>query len=367
MQLSIPPNNNKETAMSKIFYGIDFHKNTSTIYASFQDGTQAEKPVTIRSEKLLEHFSNRQGVIAIEATGGSNDKALKLREQGHEVKIVETNQFKAIGINGKKTDFRDAEALATVLRLNAVPEVYLRSLYARQLKSLLKSREIVVKTRTSFISHIRGTLREYGEVFPTGIENFWKQAPQAIARMECGFIKSSLEVLLEQCRELKEQERQVEVHLRDYAKNDPRVERLKSVKGVGDITAYSLIAVSDDIHRFESAKQFASYLGLTPSVSSSADKTFMGSITKSGPELSRRCLIHGARSWLKTSDPSDKHWVWAKQLEKNKNKNKAVVALAHRMSRICYAILRDESYYKKNYKSGIAIEGNVEAASLQVG
>ncbi|MCB9025014.1 MAG: IS110 family transposase [Bdellovibrionaceae bacterium] len=339
--------------MKQIFYGIDFHKNTSTIYASFQDGTQAEKPITIKSDRLLEHFSNRKGIIAIEATGGSNDKALKLREQGHVVKIVETNQFKAIGINGKKTDYRDAEALTTVLRLNAVPEVHLRSLYARQLKSLLKSREAVVSTRTRFISHIRGTLREYGVVFPTGIENFWKFAGKGIAAIDCGYVKESLEMLLEQCRQLKEQEKKIEQHLKEYSKDDPRIGRLKSVRGVGDITAYTLVAVSDDVHRFGNAKQFASYLGLTPSVSSSADKTFMGSITKSGSEMARRCLIHGARSWLKTEDPHDKHWVWAKNLEKNKTKNKAIVALAHRMSRICYAILRDESQYNRNYKSKV--------------
>ena len=336
--------------MSTIFYGIDFHKNTSTIYAAFQDGTQAERPVTIRSERLLEHFSNRKGVIAIEATGGSNDKALRLREQGHEVRLVETNQFKAIGINGKKTDYRDAQALATVLRLNAVPEVHLRSLYARQLKSLLKTREIIVTSRTSYINHIRGTLREYGIVFPSGIEGFWKYAGQGIARIESGAIRTGLEVLLEQCRILKFQEKQIEARLKEYTREDSRVSRLKSVRGVGDITAYALISVSDDIHRFGSAKQFASYLGLTPSVSSSADKVFIGSITKSGSELARRCLIHGARSWLKTDDPQDKHWRWAKKLEKSKNKNKAVVALAHRMSRICYAILRDESFYNRNYR-----------------
>ena len=149
---------------------------------------------------------------------------------------------------------------------------------------------------------------------------------------------------------IKKQEQEVETRLKEHTKNDLRVERLKSVRGVGDITSYALICASDDIHRFPNAKQFASYLGLTPSVSSSGGKTFMGSITKSGSELARRCLIHGARSWLRTDDPKDKHWRWAKKLEKSKNKNKAVVALAHRMSRICYAILRDESLYDKNHR-----------------
>jgi transposase len=351
MPKGIPPHN-KGDDMSSIFYGVDFHKNTSTIYAVYQNGEIAEKPITIQSERLLEHFSNRKGVIAIEATGGSNEKVKRLREQGLDVKLVETNQFKAIGINGKKTDYRDAEALAKALRLEAIPEVYLKSDYARKLKSLLKGREMVVTSRTSFINHIRGTLREYSINIPTGIENFWKQAGQSITKIPCDFTRRHLENILNQCHELKKQQQELEENLKFYTSDDPRVERLKTVKGVGDITAYTLIATSDDIHRFPIAKEFASYLGLTPSVSSSGGKTFMGSITKSGPELARRCLIHGARAWLKTQDDGDKHWRWAKKLEQSKHKNKATVALAHRMARICYAILRDESYYIKNYEAG---------------
>ena len=189
--------------MSTIFYGIDFHKNTSTIFAVYKDGKEAEKEVTIRSGQILNHFSNRKGAIAIEATGGSNDMVQRLRDQGHEVSLVETNQFKAIGINGKKTDSRDAKALATALRLDAIPKVHLRSLYARQLKSLLKTREILVSSRTNYINHIRGTLREYGLSFPAGIQNFWKQAGQNIASLECGLVQAGLEVLLEQCQVLK--------------------------------------------------------------------------------------------------------------------------------------------------------------------
>lgn len=334
----------------KIFYGIDFHKNTSTICAVFQDGKEAERLQTIQTSRLLEHFSNRKGEIAIEATGGSNHIVQSLRNQGHVVKIVETNQFKAVGVNGKKTDDRDARALAKAIRLDAVPEVHLRSLFARELKSLLKSRDGVVTTRTSFINHIRGTLREYGITFAAGVENFWRNAPQGIAKLESELIKQTLEQLLEQCRLLKEQERQIEERLKVHAGEDERVKKLKTVKGVGDITAYALVAVTDDISRFESAKEYASYLGLTPSVSASANKTFMGAITKSGSELARRCLVHGARAWLKIDDPGDGNWRWAQRIKEKKGMNKATVALAHRMSRICYAILRDESVYVKNYR-----------------
>ena len=251
---------------------------------------------------------------------------------------LQTNQFKAIGINGKKTDDRDAKALCQSLRLGALPEVYLKTDYSRQLKSLLKVRDQLVQTRTSFINHIRGILREYNITMNTGVENFWKQAPQSINRLEIPLIRTHLRSLLDKCIELRVEEKEVEKSLKAHTKDDPRVELLKSVKGVGDMVAYILVAVSDDIHRFPSAKEFGSYLGLTPRVESSGGKTFMGGITKSGCEMARRYLIHGARSWLSSNDKGDSNWKWAERIKERHGQNKAVVALAHRMSRICFAL-----------------------------
>jgi transposase len=337
--------------MEAIYYGIDFHKNTSTISALRQDGKEFEPIRTVLSDKLISYFSNKPlGKIAIEATGGSNEKAKALRALGHEVFLVETNQFKAIGVNGKKTDDRDAKALSQALRLNALPRVHLKSDYSRQLKSLVVMRDHLVEMRTSQINHIRGILREYGHVMPTGVENFWKNAPRLISKIELSSMRWSLEQSFEQCRMFKEQELALEKELILFTKEDPRVELLKSVKGVGNLVAYALIATSDDIHRFPSAKEFASYLGLTPRVESSGGKTFMGSISKSGSELTRRYLIHGARAWLASKDFGDSNWEWAEKLKKRQGQNKAVVALAHRMSRICYALLRDQSLYMKNYE-----------------
>lgn len=335
--------------MKDIYYGVDFHKNTSTICALYQTGEEAESVVTVQSSNLLKYFSNRKAKIAIEATGGSNHMVEKLRAQGQEVTLVETNQFK-VTVNGKKTDERDARVLANALRVSGLPTVHLRSRYSRELKSLLKTRDHIVETRTNFINHIRGTLREYGINLPVGKENFWKTAPQAIQKVESVYIKTSLASLFDNCHQLQIQENEVIVLLKEHTKNDPRVERLKTVKGIGDLVAMSMIAVADEINRFPDSKRFASYLGLVPSVSSSANKTFMGSITKSGSEMARRYLIHGARAWLmKGNGEGDAVYDWAVAVKKRRGVNKAVVALAHRMARICYALLRDESKYEKNY------------------
>lgn len=88
----------------------------------------------------------------------------KLREEGVDVRIINANKSRAIGYVGKKTDAKDAETIANLLRSNFAPEVTLRSQSARDMSMLITAREHIVTSRTRAICHIRGLLREYGIV-----------------------------------------------------------------------------------------------------------------------------------------------------------------------------------------------------------
>lgn len=333
--------------MGKIFCGIDFHKNTSTLCALTQDGKEVEPVTTIRSERLVEYLSNRKGwKIGIEASGGVNHVTERLKAAGHEVVIINSNKFRGIAIGGKKTDQRDARALAEALRLSFVPEVHQRSKYARQIKSALTTRELFVRSRVNAINHVRGTLREYGITIPVGAENFYSQVRVKIELLEFGPLKVALHQITDEILKWKTQEQELQTALEVLAAEDGRFKRLQTAPGIGPMTALAMIAVVDDVGRFKSAKEFASYLGLVPSVSASANKRMMGSITRSGSEILRRYLIHGARAWMRYSPSGDPNRAWAEKVRERRGMNKAVVALAHRMARISFAMLRDQVEYK---------------------
>lgn len=337
--------------MGKIFCGIDFHKNTSTICSLKEDGTVHEPITTIRTERLIEYLSNRRNfVVGIEASGGVNPVARQLKASGHEVKIINPNQFRGIGIGGKKTDERDAKALATVLRMGAAPEVHLKSEYSQKIKSLLVCREDTVNSRVALGCHIRSTLREYGVSFPAGKEEFIENIEVRISECTDPVIQDILKRKLGRFRDLLNEEKFIEDKLMLFVGEDSRMELLKKVPGVGNLGACALIAVSDDISRFGSAKQFAAYLGLTPSVHASAEKRMMGSITRSGSEITRRYLIHGARATLMYNPENDPMLNWAHKTVDRIGKNKGTVALAHRLARVCFAILRDRSEYRGRKK-----------------
>jgi transposase len=332
--------------MANIFCGIDFHKNTSTIYAVDHEGKEVASD-TVPTSKLRLYLSNKKGwKIGIEATGGTNHMATVLKEDGHDVTLINPNQFRGIAIGGKKTDKRDAKALARAMSVGFAPSVHLKSLSSRRLKSLLVGREIFVRHRCALMSHIRGTLREYGLVFAAGAEAFYTQAGGMIEKLDDPLIQQILRSQMDEIAAHRANEKKVETAIGELLKGDERVKRLQTIPGVGPMSAYALIATVDDVSRFGGADQFASYLGLVPTVSASAETRHMGSITRSGPEMTRRYLIHGARAWMRyAADGSDRNRTWAERVKGRRGQNKAVVALAHRIARIAYAVLRDGTSY----------------------
>lgn len=328
----------------QFYVGMDFHKNVVELCIQDGQGRIVDRS-RLATSLVVKYLANRLGChIAIESSGAVFDMTEKLKASGHKVTVIHSGKFRGIGIGGKKTDRRDAEALATALRLGFVPEVHQKTLHSRRINSLLASRDLVVQTRTSLTNHVRGILREYGLPMPQGAANFWEHIEPALAGLDCEIVRASLSAVVEVATALIKQEETIEEKLGALTKDDERIKRLDEVPGVGRLTACALVAAFDDPKRFESAKHAGSFLGLVPREHSSANKRRLGSISKSGPELVRRYLIHGARAALR-HEANDRVRRWAKRLEERVGTNKAAVALAHRNARICFALLRDGSRY----------------------
>lgn len=331
-----------------VYTGIDYHKRTSTICYLTKCGKRETK--TVLSDNLVKELSNRANLlVGIEASGGVNFVVDQLKAHGVNVKIINPNKFRAIGLAGKKTDKRDAEALAECLQVNFIPEVYHKSLGSRRIKSLLRVREQYVQNRVRLTNHVRGSLREYGIKIPVGTEAFWEQIAGKLELVDFTPLRDHLRTAVFEARRTKQKEKDVELSLKELLMDDPRIGSLMSIPGVGLMTAAAVIAVGDDLTRFDNAKSFASYVGLTPREMSSGDKKRMGSITKAGQEILRRYLIHGARTVLRYSNSNSKEPLrkWAYNLSQRRGSCKATVALAHRLAKICYRVVIEDRVYKR--------------------
>lgn len=335
--------------MSIVYTGIDYHKRTSTI--CYLKSDNKKETITVNSDKLILELSNKKNLlVGIEATCGVNHIVDQLKKQEIEVKIINPNKFRGIGISGKKTDVKDAEALAMCLQANFIPEVYHKSIGARRLKSLLRIREQYVQNRVRITNHVRGILREYGIKMNQGVESFWEEIFEKLELLDFDILRDHLKDIVYEAKKLIKKEKEVENTLKTLLAGNQMAKNLESVPGVGLMTTAAFIAVADDVSRFKNAKSFASYLGLVPSESSSGDKRRMGGVTKAGQEILRRYLIHGARTVLKYSNDNSKEpiRVWGNKLKKKIGANKATVAMAHRLARICFRVAVEERMYVKN-------------------
>jgi transposase len=140
---------------------------------------------------------------------------------------------------------------------------------------------------------------------------------------------------------LEERIRDIERQLATAAEPALLIRRLRTIPGIGVLTATALVAVVGDVQRFPSARHFASYLGLTPREHSSGQRRHLGAISKQGDIYLRMLFIHGARSVLhhaksKTAPATDRLRTWALQVERLRGHNKAAVALANKLARIVW-------------------------------
>ena len=264
---------------TKHYCGLDFHKNFTQICILTEKG-HIEKEERIKTSLLIKYLSNKNYEIGIGASSGVFDIAEKLEQIGNTVRIINPSQFKGIGINGKKTDKNDAKAIATALRMDCIPEVRKKNLYSRKMKSLLKNRDFVVQSRTSFICHIREILREYGLVMPSGVTNFYEQVVEKINLIECIHLRKSLFVLLDQVSQLNDQMEDIEKEIELISKEDDRVKRLQTIPEIGMLTVVAFVATVEDISYFENADKLSSYLGLVPREFSSGNKKRFGELLR---------------------------------------------------------------------------------------
>ena len=251
-----------------------------------------------------------------------------------------------------KTDRTDAKGLLEAYRNDDIHRVPVKSIDQQTVTALHRLRSAWVAERTAMINTLRGLLRELGFVIPVGAQYVVPRAGGLIEDAESGLpdaLREAFAAVSAELRTLEERIKGIERHLEALASQLPVVDRLRSIPGVGLLTATALVAMTADIQRFPSGRHFASYLGLTPREHSSGSKRRLGSISKRGDVYLRMLLIHGARATLwhaKRLKEPDRLCAWALRLEKTVGHNKAAVALANKMARIVWAVWKYDRQFE---------------------
>lgn len=257
-------------------------------------------------------------------------------------------------VRRSKTDRADAKALLEAARNDEIHPVPVKTVSQQALTTLHRIRSTWQATRTMRLNSLRGLLREFGVTIPAGAHHVVPRVralledPEAPVPMS---VRPSLAVLCDEIRRLEERVTQLERQLTALAKQLPLVAHLRTIPGVGLLTATALVACVGDVRRFPSGRYFASYLGLTPKEHSSGSRRRLGAISKQGDRYLRTLLIHGARSvlWRAKSQPTpDAFRTWALALERRRGHNKAAVAVANKLARMIWRIWQSDRPFRES-------------------
>ena len=299
--------------------------------------------------KLLEHFANRAAcVVAMEACGGSQHWARRLRELGHEVRLVSAKMVRAF-VRGNKNDVADARAIWTAVQQPGVKMVAVKSEEQQAVLALHRMRQQLVKFRTAQINCLRGLLTEYGEVMPRGRAGMKRDMPAVLGRLSERLPAMVVETLREQWARVAMLDGEIGVierRLAAWHRDSPASRRIAAIPGVGLLTATAVVAMMGDPAAFRSGREFAAWLGLVPRHSGTGGRVRMLGISKRGDTYLRTLLIHGARTALTCMKAPPQ---WQLRLASRRPRNIVIVALANKTARTAWALLAHDREYNPNH------------------
>ena len=152
--------------------------------------------------------------------------------------------------------------------------------------------------------------------------------------------------MLDQWRALDARIKALDDEFAEMARNDPAARRLATIPGIGVLNATALVAAIGDGRTFSRGRDLSAWLGLVPHQATTGGRPKLLGITKRGSRYLRKLVIQGARAALpslaRTATPLG---GWLRGLLARAHGNTVVVALASKLIRIAWALLRNETRF----------------------
>ena len=357
--------------------GLDVHVKT-VVACLIKEGKRATRTYSTMTDDLLAllDWLVAEGCthVAIESTGVYWRPVFNLLEGHLEVILVNARHIKAVP--GRKTDVKDSEWLAELLRHGLLKASFIPPAEIRELRELSRYRQTLVKDQAAIANRIqriiesgniklgqvasdclgvsgRRMLRALadgetdGEKLALLAQGRLKQKQAELARALSGRLSSAqrfvLSELLDRYGELEAALAKVnEAIEREVAQcNDPFVREalrlLQTIPGVGRLVAEVIVAeIGVEMSRFGSEKHLSSWAGMCPGNNESAGKQKSGK-TRKGSKSLRAALVQAA--WAATHTKGTYLAAQYRRLVKRKGRKKALVAVGHSILVIVYPVL----------------------------
>jgi len=337
--------------------GLDLAKNVFHYVGCDRHGREVRKQ-QLKRQQVLSHFANLPAsLVGMEACGGAHDWGRRLQALGHAVRLLPPQHVKAY-VRGHKNDYNDARAIAEATGRPGLRAVPLKTVAQQDVQALHRLRSGQVAARTALGNQLRGLLAEYGIVIPQGLAALRRRLPEILADADNGLSDVFRPLLQRGQQQLAELDAHIAYYdgvLKRQAQADPAVQRLQTIPGFGPIVASAFYSLVGDGQGYRRGRDVAAALGLVPAQHSSGGKAVLLGISKRGDRYLRGLLVHGARAVVqRAADKDDPLSRWINRLVAKRGFHKATVALANKLARIGWAVLRRHSVYQPAKASAMA-------------
>ena len=304
-------------------------------------------------EALRRRFGGQPRMrIALEVGPQSPWMSRLLEDLGHEVIVANARRVALIHGNTRKQDQVDAESLARLARVDPkLLSAVVHSSEAVQVdRAVLRSRDVLVRSRAGLINHVRGTAKAMGQPLPKcSAPSFAKRVAEEIPSS----LSAALAPVLEQIATLTDSIRAYDRELEAMAaKRYPESQLLIQVGGVGVLTALGFVLKLGTSARLRRNRMAGPYLGLVPRRDQSGARDPQLRITKTGDAYVRRLLVGSAHYILGPFGPDCDLRRYGERIAQRGGKNakkRAVVAVARKLAVLLLHLWRNAEVYDPLY------------------
>jgi transposase len=321
--------------------GIDLGKNSCSIVGLDVGGAVVLRRRMRREGVIKIAAKLKRCVVAMEACCGAHHVGRVLRAQGHQVRLMSPEYVRPY-VKSQKNDDRDAEAIAEAATRPTMRFVELKSEEQLDMQTLHRVRDRLVGERTALINQLRAVLLERGITVAQGRRELERHLAGGNAQVG---LSQRMRMLIEDIRaqwcELDRRIAELDKEFAEWTRNEETARRLMTIPGVGVLNATALIAAIGQGESFARGRDLAAWLGLVPRQVTTGGRPRLVGISKRGNKYLRKLLIHGARAAMPTLCESPTPLgAWLRGLMARMHKNAAVVALANKLARIAWAVIR---------------------------
>ena len=325
------------------YIGLDVSLKTTSICIMNQTGKiLKEMVVTTDPREIAKVISITELTVekvALECGGTSHWLTKELKKLGLPVICIDARKMSAaISIRANKTDKNDAQEIANALRTGYYKEIYQKQDHIMEKQTLLTSRRLLIDQSTQTINCIRGLLKTQGKLSCGSSQNEKKfiESVQIILKEINEDVSLSINALLNTYKVIYQEVSKIDDRIEKITEGDEDIQLLKTIPGVGTVTALTFKLEIDDPSRFKKSRSVGAYAGMTPKQYSSGECQKQGAISKAGSSELRALLCQAAMCMMYNTKTWSQPKLFGLKIKKKHGHKKAVVALGRKLAVIMH-------------------------------